>query len=80
MLYLFNRTTGDAQKHLQPRYNFDAQTRFVLATEMLQLLASVFVNPNLVRDARYDYSRLVMAAEQPFTEFQTQFLHLAGQA
>ena len=80
MLYLFNRTTGDAQKHLQPRYDFDAQTRFVSAMEMVQLLASVFVNPNLVRDARYDYSRLVMAAGQPFTEFQTQFLHLAGQA
>jgi hypothetical protein len=47
---------------------------------MVQLLASVFINPNLVRDARYNYSRLVMAAGQPFTKFQTQFLHLAGQA
>jgi hypothetical protein len=48
MLYLFNYTIGDANKHLQPRYKDDAQTRFVLATEMIQLLAFVFVNPNLV--------------------------------
>jgi hypothetical protein len=47
---------------------------------MIQLLAFVFVNPNLVRDTRYNYSRLVMTAGQPFAKFQTQFLHLAGQA
>jgi hypothetical protein len=80
MFYLFNRTAGDAQKHLQPRYDDDSQTRFVSATEMLELLASIFVNPNLVRDARHDYNRLIMTAGQPFAEFQTQFLHLAGQA
>jgi hypothetical protein len=48
MLYLFNYIIGDANKHLQPRYKDDTQTRFVLAIEMLQLLASIFVNPNLV--------------------------------
>ena len=80
MFYLFNHTTGDAQKHLQPRYDDDAQTRFVSATEMLQLLATIFVNPNQVRDARYDYSCLRMTARQSFAKFQTQFLHLASQA
>ena len=78
MFYLFNRTTGDAQKHLQPRYDDDAQTRFVSAKEMLELLATIFVNPNQVRDARYDYNRLMMTAGQSFAEFQTQFLHLAS--
>jgi hypothetical protein len=80
MLYLFNRTSGDAQKHLQPRYDEDSQTRFVSAREMLDYLASIYVNPNAVRDARHDYNSLTMKPSQSFSEFQTQFLHLAGEA
>lgn len=80
MLYLFNRTSGDAQKHLQPRYDEDSQTRFVSAREMLTHLASIYVNPNAVRDARHDYNALLMKSSQSFPEFQTEFLHLAGQA
>jgi hypothetical protein len=80
MFYLFNRTSGDAQKHLQPRYDEDSQTCFVSAKEMLDYLASIYVNPNAVRDARHDYNSLVMKPSQSFSEFQTQFLHIAGQA
>ena len=80
MFYLFNRTTGDAQKHLQPRYDDNSQTRFVSATEMVQHLATIYVNPNKVRDAKYDYNHLMMRTGQTFAEFQTQFLHLAGEA
>jgi Zinc knuckle len=80
MFYTFNRTTGDAQKHLVPRYDEGSPFRFVSATEMIQHLTSIFVNPNKVRDARYDYNKLVMRTGQAFTEFQTTFLHLAGEA
>jgi hypothetical protein len=80
MLYLFNRTSGDAQKHLEPRYDEDSQTRFVSAKEMLVHLASIYVNPNAVRDARHEYNALLMKQGQPFAEFQTDFLHLAGKA
>lgn len=80
MLYLFNRTSGDAQKHLQSRYDEDSPTRFVTAREMLDYLASIYVNPNAVRDARHDYNSLLMKPSQSFSEFQTQFLHLAGEA
>jgi hypothetical protein len=80
MFYLFNRTSGDAQQHLQPRYDEDSQTRFTSAKEMLDYLASIYVNPNAVRDARHDYNSLTMKPSQSFAEFQTQFLHLAGQA
>ena len=47
---------------------------------MLEYLASIYVNPNAVRDARHDYNSLTMKPGQSFSEFQTQFLHLAGQA
>ena len=80
MLYLFNRTTGDAQKHLRPRYDDESPVRFTCAQEMILHLAAIYVNPNRVRDAKYDYNRLTMRTGQTFTEFQTQFLHLAGEA
>jgi Zinc knuckle len=80
MLYLFNRTSGDAQKHLQPRYDEDSQTRFTSAKDMLEYLASIYVNPNHVRDARASYNTLSMKQSQAFSVFQTEFLHLAGEA
>lgn len=80
MLYLFNRTSGDAQKHLRPRYDDESPVRFTSAQDMIQHLAAIYVNPNKVRDARYDYNRLMMKPTQTFVEFQTQFLHLAGEA
>ncbi len=46
MIYLFNRTSGDAQKHLQPRFDDNSQTCFVLAKEMLAYLARIYVNLN----------------------------------
>jgi hypothetical protein len=79
MLYLFGRTTGDAQRHLQAKFEDDSPTRFISVGEMLQHLAAIYVNPNKVRDARYDYNRLMMKPGQSFAEFQTQFLHLAGE-
>ncbi|PMD26102.1 hypothetical protein NA56DRAFT_336499 [Hyaloscypha hepaticicola] len=80
MLYLFNRTSGDTQKHLQPRYDEDSQTRFIIAKEMLDYLASIYINPNAIREARHDYNSLLMKPSQSFSEFQTQFLYLAGKA
>ena len=71
MLYLFNRTSGDVQKHLEPRYDEDSQTRFISVKEILNYLASIYVNPNAVRDARHDYNSLAMKQSQSFTEFQT---------
>jgi hypothetical protein len=47
---------------------------------MIQHLAAIYVNPNKVRDAKYNYNRLIMKPYQPFVKFQTQFLHLAGEA
>ena len=60
MEYVFSRTLGDAQKHLLPRFDEDSPMRFVSVREMLQHLASIYVNPNKVRDAQYDYRRLRM--------------------
>lgn len=79
MEYLFSRTLSDAQKHLLPRFDEDSPIRFVSFREMLQYLASIYINPNKVRDAQYEYRRLRMESGQTFVAFQTKFLHLAGE-
>jgi len=79
MEYVFSRTLGDAQRHLLPRFDEDSPMRFISFHEMLQHLASIYVNPNKVRDAQYAYRQLRMEREQIFAAFQTKFLHLAGE-
>ena len=51
MEYLFSRTLGNAQKHLLPRFDEDSPIRFISVKEMLKYLASIYINPNKVRDA-----------------------------
>ena len=79
MDYVFGRTTGKAQKHLLPRFDEDSPARFTTADEMIQYLAARYINPNKVRDARYDYGKLLMKSSETFADFQTTFLHLAGE-
>jgi hypothetical protein len=69
MFYIFGRTTGNAQKHLLPRYDEDSPIQFTVAIEMIQHLSSIYVNPNKVWDARYDYNRLIMRTGQAFSDF-----------
>jgi len=78
MLYLFSQTTRDAQKHLQAKFKDELPIWFTSVNKILQHLAAIYINPNKVRDARYDYNRLIINPNQSFTKFQTQFLHLAG--
>jgi hypothetical protein len=80
MLLVFSCTQGDAQEHLLSRYQENSPTRFVSAREMVDYLATIYTNPNEVRDAKYDYERLMMKECQTYGAFQTEFLHLAGKA
>jgi Zinc knuckle len=79
MLYVFGRTSGDAQKHLQARYRPGSINRFQDACDMIEHLASIYTNPNRERDAKHQYNSLRMKSSETFLEFQTKFLHLAGE-
>jgi Zinc knuckle len=78
--YVFSRTGGDAQTHLRPRYTNTSVNPFESAEDMIQHLASIYEDPFKVQNARLDYKALMMKPSEKFTEFQTKFLHLAGQA
>ena len=80
MSYIFNHTGGDAQKHLYPRYNRNANNAdpYTSYHEMLVTLDENFLNPHLVRDSRNAYKELKMGPTQSFQAFKTQFLELAN--
>jgi len=77
--YVYSRTGGHAQKHLQPRYSGEVSPPFSTAKEMIQYLASIYRDPNRVENARREYRKLYMKGNQAFNDFYTQFLHLAGE-
>jgi hypothetical protein len=81
ILYLFNRTQGDARKHLEPRVDPDHLYSFTSANEMIQYLASIptYVDPFKARNARSEYNKLKMKHGQLFSDFQTDFIHLANE-
>jgi zinc knuckle protein len=77
--YVFSRTGGNAQKHLQPRISSSSVDPFMTADEMIEHLASIYEDPFKVQNARRDYRRLTMKATETFPDFYTRFLHLAGE-
>jgi hypothetical protein len=79
MIYLFGRTTGDAQRALQTRYG-TAKNPFQTSKDMIDHLSNIYLDPYKVENARQDYRRLNMKPVQTFTEFYTRFLQLAGDA
>jgi hypothetical protein len=80
MSYVFNRTTGDANKHLFPRYTRDKKNRnpYTSYQEMFETLDIAYLNAFEERDARNDYRALHMGVTQSFQDFQTEFIHLAN--
>src|SRR5579871_1005151 len=79
MTYVFDRTKGDAQKHLNPRYRPDSVKPFYTADEMIQHLSDIYEDPFRVQNACREYRRLTMKSTETFSEFYTRFLHLAGE-
>jgi hypothetical protein len=77
--YVFGRTGGDAQKHLNPRISANSVDPFLSADDMLQHLSDIYEDPFRVQNARRDYRRLTMRSTETFPNFYTRFLHLAGE-
>ena len=78
--YIYGQTVGDAQKHLHPRWKRTSKERYQHPDEMIETLSDIYGDPDEEENARLDYLDLQMRREQPFSEFYTQFLHLAGTA
>ena len=78
--YIYGRTTGDAQQHLFPRWKRTSKERYQRPEEMIETLSDIYQDPDEEENARFEYLDLRMRRSQPFSEFYTRFLHLAGVA
>jgi hypothetical protein len=76
-IYVYGQTEGEAKEHLTPRYIDES---FDTAKDMIDYLATIYVDRYKVQNAPHEYRRLVMKANQPFPEFYTKFSQLAGVA
>ena len=77
--YVFSRTGGEAQGHLEPQVGKDAIEPFKTVDEMIQHLAGIYEDPFRVENARRDYRKLFIKSSKTFIEFYTCFMHLARQ-
>jgi hypothetical protein len=80
MVYFFNRTSGQAQVHLQPRYEEGAAEQFTTTQEMFEHLDRIYLNPFEVEEAGIAFTKLKMKTTSDYLPFYTEFLHLAGKA
>ena len=69
--YVFGRTGGNAQKHLNPRISPSSVDPFTTANDMIQHLADIYEDPFCVQNARRDYRKLTMRSTETFTDFYT---------
>jgi len=80
MGYVFERTEGEAQRHLDPLYLTGRPDSFQTADHMIEYLASIYENDQERRDAKFEYDRLSQRENEPFQHFKTRFIELANLA
>jgi hypothetical protein len=78
LTYVYGRTTGKAQRHLEPRYDPKARNLYQSVDEAIEHLATIYLNPMRHAIAQDEYYELKQGRTEPFSEFLTQFHHLAG--
>src|SRR3984893_2776782 len=64
---------------MNPRIGEGATDPFQTATSIVTYLSGIYEDPFRVQNARREYRRLTMKSYEAFTDFYTQFLHLAGE-
>ena len=78
LTYVYGRTTGAAQAHLEPRFEYSAPNPFTTVDEVMAHLAAIYQNPMRQAIAQDQYYDLRQGRTEDFSEFLTKFQHLAG--
>jgi hypothetical protein len=78
LTYVYGRTTGAAQAHLEPRFEYGAPNPFHTVDEVMAHLAAIYQNPMRQAIAQDGYYDLSQGRTELFSEFLTKFQHLAG--
>ena len=78
LTYVYGRTTGAAQAHLEPWFEYGAPNPFLAVDEVMAHLAAIYQNPMRQAIAQDGYYNLNQGRTELFSEFLTKFQHLAG--
>jgi hypothetical protein len=78
MDYVFGRTKGEAQRHLQPRMEEGAPDPWEDVNEMLEHLDSCFQNYYEADEAENEFYILTMRSGEDFNTFHTEFSRLGA--
>jgi hypothetical protein len=76
--YVFSRTTGKAQGHLEPRMSRTSPNRWTSVEEILDHLDIIFRNHFEKEEAADQYARLSQQASEDFNDFHSEFARLAS--
>lgn len=76
--YVFGRTTGKAQAHLEPRMSRTSPNRWTSVDEILDHLDIVFRDYFQKEKAADQYARLIQQPSEDFNDFHSEFARLAS--
>jgi hypothetical protein len=76
--YVFSCTTGEAQRHLEPRLDEDSLEPWLSVDEILAHLDTIFRNHFEAEEAENLFYALKQQATQDFNDFHTEFARLAS--
>jgi hypothetical protein len=80
MAYIFERTEGTAQRHLDPLYLSGSPIELTTAAAMLDHLADCFEVIDEKSDAQDMYTTIRQGATERFRDFKIRFMDLANRA
>ena len=78
LTYIYGCTTGAAQAHLEPRFEYGARNPFKTVDQVMAHLAALCQNPLRQAIAQDQYYDLRQGRTEHFSEFLRKFQHLAG--
>ncbi|MDA4119332.1 MAG: CCHC-type zinc finger protein [Thaumarchaeota archaeon] len=76
--YAFSKTTGEAQRHLEPRMDEDSEDPWSSVSEILAHLDTCFLNHFEAQEAEDSFYELEMRTGEDFNSFHTEFSRLAS--
>ena len=78
MTYVYSRTKGKAQKHLEYQFDYGTPNLFLTVNKVIAYLAAIYQNPIQQAIAQDEYYDLCQGRTELFSEFLTKFQHLAS--
>jgi hypothetical protein len=78
--YIKNRTNSKAARHIASHMRPEHPKQYTIAEQIFEHLLSIYKDANKLKNAKKDFCNLMMHKYTDYQTFETEFLHLAGEA